>query len=155
MENVPFPAITNLESALRHIREHSCEATNGLIPATLDVWFHALCINQSNVDEMNEQVRMMKDIYSQASHVLIWLGLGDPHSDYLFDNACNEPVIEFGDIVALIYGITRPFILRPVNDGTYHMVGFACVHGFMDPDVLSFRKENGLFEGLETIYNIS
>lgn len=65
------------------------------------------------------------------------------------------PVIEVGDIVALIYGMTGPFILRPVNNGTYHMVGFAYVHGFMDPHVLSNLKENGLFEGLETVFNIS
>lgn len=94
VDNVPFPATTNLESALRYIREHSCEATNELIPATLDVWVDAICINQSDVEERNQQVRMMRDIYSQASHVLIWLGLGDPHSDYLFDKACNEEFIQ-------------------------------------------------------------
>lgn len=94
VDNVPFPATTNLESALRHIRDHSCEATNGLIPATLDVWIDAVCINQSDVEERNQQVQMMKDIYSQASHVLIWLGLGDPHSDYLFDKACSEGFVQ-------------------------------------------------------------
>lgn len=94
VDNVPFPATTNLESALRHIREHSCEATEELIPANRDVWIDAICINQSDVEERNQQVRMMKDIYSQASHVLIWLGLGDPHSDYLFDKVCNEEFVQ-------------------------------------------------------------
>lgn len=37
----------------------------------------------------------------------------------------SVPVLEVGDVVAMIYGMTGPFILRPVNDGTYHMVGFA------------------------------
>lgn len=94
VDKVSFPATTNLESALRNIREHSCEATNELIPATLDVWIDAICINRSNVEERNHQVRMMRDIYSQASHVLIWLGPGDPHSDYLFDKACNKGFIQ-------------------------------------------------------------
>lgn len=51
--------------------------------------------------------------------------------------------------------MTGPFILRPVNDGTYHMVGFAYVHEFMDPDVLSQGNDKGLFKGLETIFIIS
>ena len=67
----------------------------------------------------------------------------------------SVPVIEVGDIVALVYGMAGPFIFRPVNDGTYHMVGFAYVHGFMDPDVLSEWKDQGLFEGVETTFNIS
>lgn len=67
----------------------------------------------------------------------------------------SVPVIELGDVVALIYGTTGPFILRPVNDGTYHMVGFAYVHGFMDPDILSKKENEGCFEGLETLFDIS
>ena len=46
VDNVPFPATTNLESALRHIREHSREANNGLIPATLEVWVDAVILHQ-------------------------------------------------------------------------------------------------------------
>lgn len=106
VDNIPFPATTNLESALRHIREHSCEATSELIPASLDVWIDAICINQSDVEERSQQVRMMRDIYSQASHVLIWLGPGDPHSDYLFDKACNEGFIQ--DIESALATATLP-----------------------------------------------
>lgn len=37
-------------------------------------WIDALCINQLDVDEKNEQVGRMKEIYSNAPSVLIWLG---------------------------------------------------------------------------------
>jgi hypothetical protein len=37
-------------------------------------WIDALCINQLDVDEKNEQVGCMKEIYSHAPSVLIWLG---------------------------------------------------------------------------------
>lgn len=38
------------------------------------VWIDALCINQSNAEEKSQQVRMMWDIYNNATEVLIWLG---------------------------------------------------------------------------------
>ncbi|KAF2435387.1 hypothetical protein EJ08DRAFT_561504, partial [Tothia fuscella] len=34
----------------------------------------AICIDQDNVLERNHQVSLMKEIYSQASQVLVWLG---------------------------------------------------------------------------------
>lgn len=43
-------------------------------------WIDALCINQDNVLERNHQVGMMKNIYTTANRVIIWLGLGDKSS---------------------------------------------------------------------------
>jgi hypothetical protein len=37
-------------------------------------WIDAICIDQSNVKERNEQVRKMKDIYERAEEVIVWLG---------------------------------------------------------------------------------
>lgn len=37
-------------------------------------WTDAICINQSDNVEKTSQVQMMKDIYTVASHVLVWLG---------------------------------------------------------------------------------
>ena len=37
-------------------------------------WIDAICIDQSNVQERNHQVQLMKVIYSQAESVSIWLG---------------------------------------------------------------------------------
>lgn len=38
------------------------------------VWIDAICINQANTHERNEQVQMMGQIYSQCNQVLLWLG---------------------------------------------------------------------------------
>jgi hypothetical protein len=38
------------------------------------VWVDQICINQSDLDERNEQLRYMNAIYQNASHVLVWLG---------------------------------------------------------------------------------
>lgn len=37
-------------------------------------WIDAICIDQSNLDERNHQVGLMKQIYSMASNVYMWLG---------------------------------------------------------------------------------
>ncbi|RBQ67787.1 hypothetical protein FVER14953_09999 [Fusarium verticillioides] len=37
-------------------------------------WIDAICINQSNLTELGQQVQMMNRIYSSASQVTIWLG---------------------------------------------------------------------------------
>lgn len=41
-------------------------------------WIDALCIDQANTRERNHQVRLMKDIYSNAYRVIIWLGEASP-----------------------------------------------------------------------------
>lgn len=40
-------------------------------------WIDAVCIDQSNDVEKNQQVNMMADIYQTAHEVLIWLGKAD------------------------------------------------------------------------------
>jgi len=61
------------------------------------LWADAVCINQGDVAERNEQVKLMRDIYEHASRVLIWLGSADetvPAAMYLinhiFDTACTH-----------------------------------------------------------------
>ena len=38
------------------------------------VWIDALCINQQDIDERNQQIFLMPAIYSLAYEVIIWLG---------------------------------------------------------------------------------
>ncbi|KAF1911821.1 heterokaryon incompatibility protein-domain-containing protein [Ampelomyces quisqualis] len=44
------------------------------------VWVDALCINQSSVSEKNVQVPLMREIYSGATGVAVWLGLEETGS---------------------------------------------------------------------------
>ncbi|KAI0839143.1 HET-domain-containing protein [Hypoxylon sp. FL0890] len=45
------------------------------------LWADAVCINQNDNEERGRQVSRMKDIYSKASQVLIWLGEEGDDSD--------------------------------------------------------------------------
>jgi hypothetical protein len=56
---------TNLHEALQKLRLAS-------EPRTL--WVDALCIDQGNIDERNQQVRIMHEIYAKADRVLVCLG---------------------------------------------------------------------------------
>jgi hypothetical protein len=42
--------------------------------APVIVWADAICINQGNIEERNQQVQTMTRIYQQAIEVAIWLG---------------------------------------------------------------------------------
>lgn len=55
----------NLAFALRNLR-HSDE--------TRVLWIDAICINQDDIKERNEQVKRMTNIYTLAERVVIWLG---------------------------------------------------------------------------------
>lgn len=79
----------NLEVALRHLQNHM-----GTSVEALPLWVDAICINQSNLLERNEQVALMHKIYSQACNVLIWLGEGDEYSDELFDYLEDSSFLE-------------------------------------------------------------
>ena len=57
----------NLAAALRELRDEI---------SVRILWIDAICINQSNPEERNQQVPMMADIYGQASRVCVWLGDG-------------------------------------------------------------------------------
>ena len=74
-DGMPFPVTENLAIALHHLR---------LPDKPRRVWVDALCINQSNAKERNEQVTLMGEIYTMAKPVLIWLGEASEGSDEAF-----------------------------------------------------------------------
>jgi hypothetical protein len=52
------------------------------------LWADSICINQQNLSERNDQVAMMRDIFSKAAHVIAWLGDDEDVATKLFD-FCN------------------------------------------------------------------
>ena len=60
----------NLDCALRHIRDN----TTDLLAGTTMLWVDALCIDQPDVQERSQQVRLMGQIYASAIDMVIWLG---------------------------------------------------------------------------------
>lgn len=63
----PFNVTTNLECALRHLRQ---------VDAVRTLWIDALCINQLDLRERAAQVAIMGDIYQCALRTVMWLGPG-------------------------------------------------------------------------------
>lgn len=43
-------------------------------------WIDQLCIDQSNISERGDQVRLMKEIYAKSSKLFVWLGPGSDES---------------------------------------------------------------------------
>lgn len=61
----PQKVKANLFAALQHLRKSDRQRI---------IWIDALCINQSDEVEKSTQILLMKDIYSRASVVVVWLG---------------------------------------------------------------------------------
>lgn len=76
------PVTPNLATVLRQFRAHHYDF---LQLHSLPLWIDAACINQADVEERSQQVRLMGRIFRQASRVLLWIGEGDEHSDYACD----------------------------------------------------------------------
>lgn len=67
-ENTSFFVTWNLHSALWHLRSGD---------TTRNLWVDAICINQYDTAERNEQVSKMRQIYANARRVDVWLGPSD------------------------------------------------------------------------------
>ncbi|KAF5551672.1 integral membrane protein [Fusarium mexicanum] len=109
----------NLKDALTYLRHDSK-------PRSL--WIDAICINQSDVDERNSQVRLMGCIYSSASCVVSWLGLEDDPIDYVEQMRKARSLIELvrpcstDDLFALLSDSPSKGDLEEVfEDGLYSL----------------------------------
>ncbi|KAK3935097.1 heterokaryon incompatibility protein-domain-containing protein [Diplogelasinospora grovesii] len=65
MNNQPFHVGHNLYLALLHLRSPT---------HPISVWVDAICINQADEKERNQQVSLMSFIYTRATRVVAWLG---------------------------------------------------------------------------------
>ncbi|KAH8594896.1 heterokaryon incompatibility protein-domain-containing protein [Bisporella sp. PMI_857] len=89
----------NLYSAL-------CELRDWDKPRCL--WIDAICINQSDIDERNRQLPLMRSIYHQSQYVLIWLGV---------ESADVKDGLEFAKTVARNSEVGEE--LPPAFDGSW------------------------------------
>ena len=76
-----FPVTSNLLAALQQVRLIQGEKGD----SKRKLWIDAICINQSDNLEKSQQVMQMKDIYANASKVLMWIGKPDNLSSIAFD----------------------------------------------------------------------
>ena len=89
---------TNLHTALRYVRR-----SDGVVP----IWVDALCINQRDVKERNEQVLLMRTIFSKARLVYLWQGEANEHT---------------ADAIRIIYGF---YLWTSMNKVPGTRVGFS------------------------------
>lgn len=78
---VSLPLTSSLDTCLRHIRE--LYRRGQLEP--LPLWIDQICINQENNEEKSSQVLLMREIYSSAHQVIVWLGPAADGSDKVMD----------------------------------------------------------------------
>lgn len=67
-EGKEFMITKNLDHALHHLRQPTSSRL---------IWIDAICINQDSTSERNQQVQLMKEIFTRATRVIVWLGLED------------------------------------------------------------------------------
>ncbi|KFY97989.1 hypothetical protein V500_01843 [Pseudogymnoascus sp. VKM F-4518 (FW-2643)] len=84
VNGLPFAATTNLGSALWHMRKHGItQNAEGNKREEIPIWVDAICINQNDIQERNQQVALMGSLYGRASFVVSWLGMpGKWHIDH-------------------------------------------------------------------------
>ena len=99
LDNEHFPIRPNLKRALESVvslmRRNFMNGINvestshDDVPATYEhLWVDALCIDQTNVPERNDQVRRMGDTFFMAGAVFSWLG-GRDHTTLASSDRCE------------------------------------------------------------------
>jgi hypothetical protein len=66
VDGAAIPTAWNLTRALEYLRDFARSEP-------LRIWIDAVCIDQNNIEERNEQVAMMRTLYHNASCVRIWI----------------------------------------------------------------------------------
>lgn len=77
----------------------------------LCIWIDQICINQQDVSERNHQVQLMTRIYSNASIVIVWVGLGTESSEFMFQ-CIHDSDVPSGEGNRLVDARTE-FLERP------------------------------------------
>lgn len=104
VDGVSHHITLNLFNALRSLRHEVRE---------LPLWVDAVCINQQNIPERNQQVSFMGAIYAAARNTIIYLGESDTESDWIIQSLRNAGSIEEADATALRKRITSSILSRP------------------------------------------
>lgn len=76
VNGTPLSVTANLHSAFQHLR---------FAGADRDLWIDQICINQGDKNEKLHQIGLMKPIYAESIHVIVWLGEADRHMKKLAD----------------------------------------------------------------------
>lgn len=73
IDSAPVSVTESLYTALVTVRDD-------IVPVR--IWADAVCINQADATEKKHQIPLMRDIYTRADNVWIWLGESHPQDEY-------------------------------------------------------------------------
>ncbi|KAE9370877.1 HET-domain-containing protein [Stipitochalara longipes BDJ] len=97
----------SLNSALRHLRDAH---KNRLI------WADAICINQDDIDERNQQVKQMGLVYRQANHTVIYLGKGTPETKLFLNVLQSKDTVDYFASLSSSISIARQRLNAEVEE---------------------------------------
>ncbi|KAH7384641.1 heterokaryon incompatibility protein-domain-containing protein [Pyrenochaeta sp. MPI-SDFR-AT-0127] len=66
------------------------------------LWVDAVCINQADIDERGHQVSQMRDIYTGADSVIVWLGLAQGSEELAFVLTRYPSLLKPGEMSAAL-----------------------------------------------------
>lgn len=108
---VPLPITSNCAAALRRLRSGHQVQT---------LWIDSICINQSNQDEKSHQVGLMRDIFSRATSVTIFLGGDDDTAEARLLKRTSESLFYNGGQGEVIWAAVRDHLaVRALFDRPY------------------------------------
>lgn len=111
----PFHVTENIIKALRHLRRTD---------ATRVLWIDQMCINQLDNAEKTDQVtHKMHLVYSNATQVIAWLGIGSPDISWAFQRAKKYPGRQFNNMVDAYY----PPAETPAREGLAESLFFKLI----------------------------
>ncbi|KAH7082968.1 heterokaryon incompatibility protein-domain-containing protein [Paraphoma chrysanthemicola] len=77
------------------------------------LWIDAICIDQSNLMERNQQVAQMRMVYTKAHSVIVWLGLACEHEELAFLLTRHPDLLEHSKFQASLLSLLRkPYFTR-------------------------------------------
>lgn len=85
INGMPHTIRKNLFEALKQLHSKSVGYPDRTNDRSHWIWIDALCINQEDLLEWNQQVTVMSRIYNSAEVVVIWLGISKDDSDMVMD----------------------------------------------------------------------
>jgi len=104
-----LPVTENLHRVLSHLRHHSIERI---------MWIDAVCINQEDEREKEQQIQFMAKIYGQANRVVVWLGEAAENSDEALEEIraagrkTTNPLTDGTNRSAVLALLRRPWFRR-------------------------------------------
>jgi hypothetical protein len=89
------------------------EYTKSPSTKTFYLWVDAICIDQSNLKERNQQVAQMRYTYTRADAVIVWIGTAHGHEELAFTLTKHPDLLEvtkFQD--ELLSLLNKPYFSR-------------------------------------------